>query len=247
MAKQLKMYRGSDSVSNASSSNASSTFVRGEYTEPLDLEMGEEAGFRNPLGEPSNINVQSRNHSFTNNNHSFTNNNFENINQIDDMEEEHVNEVPDSQTPNVSKILVDSIIKQEVIFKLLTEMNFDECVIEKVKIMTQDELNALYPTLSAIYRKVTVGYKHLIVAICEVFDEIANTFMNISVNSTDVARQMMQNSIEKQTLLAKMDVVRMTASEISQINNNQAANEDLIFTIQFLLNVVKSTLLANKS
>jgi ABC-type phosphate transport system permease subunit len=87
----------------------------------------------------------------------------------------------------------------------------------------------------------------LIVAICEVFDETAKTFMNISVNSTDVARQMMQNSIEKQTLLAKMDVVRMTIVEINQVNNNQAANEDLIFTIQFLLNVVKSTLLANKS
>lgn len=236
------MYRGSDSVSNASSSNASSTFVRGEYTEPVDLELGAEAnfpntGYRNPAGGSANMSerLQSSNNSFTNRNFENTNQEYEAI----QMDQDHGDDLND--------VLVDSIIKQEVIFKLLAEMNFDQSVIEKVKTMKQDELNSLYPRLSAIYRKVTIGYKHLIVAICEVFDETAKTFMNISVNSTDVARQMMQNSIEKQTLLAKMDVVRMTIVEINQVNNNQAANEDLIFTIQFLLNVVKSTLLANKS
>lgn len=236
------MYRGSDSVSNASSSNASSTFVRGEYTEPVDLELGAEAnfpntGYRNAAGGSANMSER-----LQSSNNSFTNRNFENTNQEYEalqMDQDHGDDLND--------VLVDSIIKQEVIFKLLAEMNFDQSVIEKVKTMKQDELNSLYPRLSAIYRKVTIGYKHLIVAICEVFDETAKTFMNISVNSTDVARQMMQNSIEKQTLLAKMDVVRMTIVEINQVNNNQAANEDLIFTIQFLLNVVKSTLLANKS
>lgn len=236
------MYRGSDSVSNASSSNASSTFVRGEYTEPVDLELGAEANlpntrYMNPAGVSANMSerLQSSNNSFTNRNFENTNQEYEAI----QMDQDHGDDLND--------VLVDSIIKQEVIFKLLAEMNFDQSVIEKVKTMKQDELNSLYPRLSAIYRKVTIGYKHLIVAICEVFDETAKTFMNISVNSTDVARQMMQNSIEKQTLLAKMDVVRMTIVEINQVNNNQAANEDLIFTIQFLLNVVKSTLLANKS
>lgn len=236
------MYPSLDSISNASSSNASSTFVRGEYTEPIEpteLDMVRDGDFE--THEPANANYEVRNqfrvggNSFTNEGDGFSdrNNNFTN---------------GESRNESISNFLVDSIIKQEVIFKLLNEMNFDDSVVQRVKaIQDQSELNSLYSTLSAIHKKITIGYKHLIVSICEVLDEFAKTFLQITINSTEVATQMMQNSIEKQTLLAKMEVVGMTIAEINMINSNQAANEDLIFTVQFLLNLVKSTLIANKS